>query len=127
MADAHAITEARALLLQFTRSPLKACHVATASLEVAFSRDPSIRVASLLHAACSEAQDLTELTAPHVGTLTSLAAIGTELQPGDVFAEIAVLDQPVPLKVPAAGIVRRHHCTPGALVEFGQSVIGIQA
>lgn len=133
MAEQDPMKDARALLLQFTRSSLKACHVATGELEVAFSRDPDIAISALLQQPAAvgatigpldaaPATDEILLGAPHVGTVQWLAAVGAKVAAGEPYARLGLLDETVDVTSAAQGALVRHHVAVGALVEFDQPI-----
>lgn len=144
MSDVAHIRNVRALLREFERSTLKACHVVVHDLEIFFSRDPSYRAcdagdrppmggststATSSHSpalvgtpTAASAAATADLLAPHVGTLVHLAALNTPVAKGESVARLAVLDEQFDVCASAPCIVTEHRRQPGELVEFGQPI-----
>lgn len=129
--DIRPLHEARALLLQFTLSDLKAAHVATDRIEFFASRDPEYsarsRVAGVSRAAAAgtAAEPKETASAPHLGTLGEIAELGATVDEGDVVATLTVLDRTTEIRSQSAGVVAHHHAEAGSLVEFGQRILTI--
>ena len=135
MGDAGPVHEARALILQFARSNLKAVELRTPQLSVFASRDPGIRLADSMFfgtrqpasanrtPAVEAEQQRFQVAAPHLGTLMSLAAAGTRLGTGGVYGRLAVLDDTIDLVAERDMVVVAHCAAPPALIEYGQPLI----
>ncbi|UVO51999.1 hypothetical protein M0208_16325 [Sphingomonas sp. SUN019] len=126
---ADPVTEARALLFQFQRSSLKACHVVTQSFELFASRDPAIRAPSTSMEPTVEAAPVAEtiVEAPHVATLVTLEAPGTIVAAGGAVGRIALLDETIDLVSDTGGTIVAHRAAPGTLVEYGEPILTIAA
>lgn len=127
MAEGEPLHEARALLIQFARSPLKSLHVRTPALELFASRDPAIRFADTIASAVAPKDEggTIDLLAPHVGTIARLAALGTRVTAGESYGALAVLDDERPLVAERAGTIAAHRREIGALVECGEPVAAL--
>jgi biotin carboxyl carrier protein len=129
------IEETRALLGHFMRSDCVSLHVRTAGIELFVSRalgqvNPMIAAAAPQGLGQDQAQPgstppLEEaiIHAPHLGTLTDLATVGTAIAVGDRIATLELLGDPVAIVSDRAGTVRRHVGQVGALVEFDEQLI----
>jgi biotin carboxyl carrier protein len=126
MAEGDPLFEARALLRTFLKSDWKSCDIVTDRLTLFASRDPAIRAQQARQVLPTPAPVHTvELCAPHLGTLVSLAAPGTRLEPGTVYGRVAILDEERDVLADQAGLVASHHQQIGALVEFGQPLVSL--
>lgn len=133
--DETAIDNARALMDGLLKSDWKELHVASDGLEVFIARDgagPNPMLGEVIAAAPVGAVPpvasavAKEITAPHVATLVSLVAEGTEVQAGDSVAVLSVLDEEEDLPAPAAGRVTGLLAKAGDLVEFGTPLLQIE-
>lgn len=126
MADGDPLFEARALLRTFLKSDWKSCDIVTDRLTLFASRDPAIRAHQARQVLAAPAPvPMVDLCTPHLGTLVSLAAPGTRLEPGAIYGRVAVLDEERDMVADQAGIVARHHRHAGALVEYGQPLLSL--
>lgn len=133
--DETAIDNARALMDGLLKSDWKELHVASDGLEVFIARDGAgpnpmlgevVTAAPATSAPPAVAAAVKEITAPHVATLVSLVAEGTEVQAGDSVAVLSVLDEEEDLPAPAAGRVAGLLAQAGDLVEFGTPLLRIE-
>lgn len=67
------------------------------------------------------------ITAPHVGTVAWLAALGTSIAKGDVVARLAVLDTQVDVVAPEAGTVSTQTARIGDLAEYAVELVTLVA
>ena len=67
-----------------------------------------------------------EVKAPHVATVVSLAPVGSEVQAGQAIATLRVLDETIEVAAAAAGTVLAHVAQPGALAEYGNTLVTLQ-
>jgi acetyl-CoA carboxylase biotin carboxyl carrier protein len=127
MAEGQPLFEVRALLRTFLKSEWKSCHVVTDRLTLFASRDSAIRARDVGAANSSAPAPAvtSELTAPHLGTLVSLVAVGTSVAAGETYGALQVLDEERALIATTAGIVAGHHEEAGALVECGQPLLAL--
>ena len=70
---------------------------------------------------------LQTVSAPHVGTLAEIAAVGSTVARGEMVAVLAVLGERVEIFAPESGRVIGHKVEPGALVEYGQILAELTA
>jgi biotin carboxyl carrier protein len=63
---------------------------------------------------------LQTISAPHVGTLAEIAAVGSMVTKGEMVAVLAVLGERFEISASASGQVLGHKAELGALVEYGQ-------
>lgn len=128
MADGNALHDARALLRGFTHSKLRSLDLRSAGLSLFLSRDEAIRFLGRQVAAPAPQEDhgpATDLSAPHLGTLTGLVPVGTRVAAGEVVARLMVLGRETAMVAEAEGLIVAHHHADGALVEFGQPLVAI--
>jgi biotin carboxyl carrier protein len=126
MAEGDPLFEARALLRTFLKSDWKSCDIVTDRLTLFASRDPAIRAQQARQVLPTPAPaPMVDLCAPHLGTLVSLVAPGTRLEPGAIYGRVAVLDEERDMVADQAGILAWHHQQIGALVEFGQPLVSL--
>ena len=123
MADANILHEVRALLRQFVKSDFRSCDVRTADMAIFFSRDPSIRPEAATAPASLGA--VSELCAPHIGTLAELAGPGTAIPAGGVYGKLAVLDELRELIAQTGGTIAEHRRAIGELIEYGQPIVTV--
>lgn len=123
MAEAPPLHEARALLRTFTHTGLRTLEVKTERLSLFLSRDPAARYAPRPSAAAPAPAPTTDLAAPHLGTLTDLAPLGTRITAGQPVATLRVLERDTLLLADADGEIVTHHQTLGTLLEYGQPVL----
>jgi biotin carboxyl carrier protein len=72
------------------------------------------------------APSLHEVLAPSVGIVRALAAVGAEVGAGDVVCTLEVWTSTVEVRAGVAGTVRELHVEEGAMVEYGQALLGIR-
>ena len=65
------------------------------------------------------------IKAPHLGTLLSIATVGSPFQAGDAIAQLAVLDEVRPVIAPFDGVVEAFDASIGDLIEFGGALVTI--
>jgi biotin carboxyl carrier protein len=127
MPEVDPLQEARALLLQFERSDLKAVHVATEWLEFFASRDRAWsargRVTGLAPANANAPTHI--VAAPHLGTLEAPLAEGSAVTEGTVLARLRVLDRLTDLIADRDGTVADCPAAEGDLIEYGQPLFAI--
>lgn len=130
MTEQSAINEVRALLRAFAKTEAKAVRVVVDGLEIYLSRDASIRAdqfGAALPLGEAAQEDLTQLLAPHIGTIAALCAPGTSVAAGEAYGRISVLEEEIELVSDTGGVVTAHCRAVGELVEYGQPVITIAA
>jgi biotin carboxyl carrier protein len=67
------------------------------------------------------------LTAPHVGTLRSIATAGDYLRAGEAYAVVEVLDEGEALVAMGEGVVIETLARQGDLVEHDQPLLSVRA
>jgi acetyl-CoA carboxylase biotin carboxyl carrier protein len=131
-----AIDDARALLDTLLASDWQEIHVASGTTEIFIARDGGrpnpMRQAAVSPVAASGGLEAPEeqaqaVTAPHVATIVSLVAIGTQVDSGARIATIRVLDTEEVVAAPWAGTVTAIHADVGALVEFKTPILSLGA
>lgn len=75
--------------------------------------------------AAATAAPVRTMTAPHVATLDWIAAVGDQIDPGQMLARLSVLDEPTELAAQGGGTVVRVYAVPGALVEYGAPLLDV--
>lgn len=70
---------------------------------------------------------LQTVSAPHVGTLEEIAAVGSMVTEGGQVAILSVLGERFEISALASGQVLGHNADPGALVEYGQVLAELTA
>lgn len=122
MPDVSPLHEARALLLQFQRSELKAMHIATEWLEFFASRDPAWTARGRVAGRALASADAREhiFAAPHLGTLEAPVPTGSAVTEGTVLARLRVLDRLTDVVADRDGTVADCRAAGGDLVEYGQ-------
>ena len=65
------------------------------------------------------------IKAPHLGTLLSIAAVGSPFHSGDAIAQLAVLDEVRPVIAPFDGVVDACDSSIGDLIEFGGALVTV--
>lgn len=125
------LAEALALLAEFERSDWGQCHVRSGTLEMFLSRRPQsanpMATARPGAVRAVDPVDLHLITAPHVGTVRSISAVGDLVQAGAVFAVVEVLDELRELVADCAGTVTRAMAQEGDLVEHDQPLLSLDA
>ncbi len=113
------LDEAAAFFDLFLKSDWASCHVRGEAVEIFVAREPGHAnpMLGIVEAAAAHV-DETMLTAPHLGTLVELAAIGTPIAPGERYGVIELLGESIDLIADRAGTIGRHVGRAGALVEF---------
>lgn len=129
MTDNTAVNDARALLREFQRSKLRACHLRTNAMELFLTRDPALRppARAAPTAPAAEPPVLAHLTAPHLATLVEMLAVGSAVSAGTTLARIALLEEEILLHAEHDGVVAAHHATQGDLLEYGQRILHLAA
>lgn len=131
-AEVAAIDNARALIDGMLASDWKELHIASDGLEIFIARNGAgpnpmlggYAVAEPAASAPAEAPVASrDITAPHVATLVSIVAVGTQVEAGAPLAVLSVLDEQENLAAPCAGRVVAHLAGTGDLVEFGTPLV----
>ena len=65
------------------------------------------------------------IKAPHLGTLVSIATVGSPFHAGDAIAQLAVLAEVRPVLAPFDGVVEASEASIGELIEFGGALVTI--
>lgn len=122
------IEEASALFGLFLRSDWASCHVRGGGIELWASR--AAHHADPLRPPVTEVQaDVEEaglLLAPHLGTLVSLAEIGSRVARGESYGMIELLGDRIALIADRAGTIARHAAAPGALVQYDEALAALR-
>ena len=121
-----AFQDAAALFDLFVRSDWSSIHVADGTIELFASRTAGQRNPMLGEAAADEPTPETgTLTAPHVGTLAELVAVGSAVAEGARYGTIEILGERSDLVATQSGRVLRHIGRAGDLVEYDQPLVAI--
>ena len=135
-AAAEAVDDVRALMEAFLKSGFRELHVVSADTEVFLALDgagpnpmrgaatPS--VGATAPAASEVGAKQTEIRAPHVATIISVAAEGVMVRSGEPLARMAVLDDEEDLLARASGKVGKVAAQAGELVEYGSLLLTIE-
>lgn len=125
-----AIDNARALLETFTANGWDSAVIRLGESEFAFSRTDVLgrpeTAEAPVDASASEATPAVRatysVTAPHIGTVVSVAAPGTQLAAGAVAAVLSVLGETFDVVTAQPGRVVAVGVKPGDLAEFGTTL-----
>ncbi|PXA83980.1 hypothetical protein DMC47_41775 [Nostoc sp. 3335mG] len=117
--------EASAFFAIFAGSPWKACHVRTDAMEIFVARDRSTPNPMTGEAPVPAAEPSMALRASHLGTLVSLAEIGTLLTAGEAYARLDLLGETIDLVAETGGRVMSHLLPVGALAEYDAPLVGL--
>lgn len=121
----------RALFRQFRHSNWRSMHVVTGGYDLFFSRDAATQNPAEHYlspdAADAQTRPSIALKAPHLGTVVALAPPGTQIEAQGVYGRLQVLDQEEDLVSAHAGRVVERRAEPGALVEFDEVLILLEA
>ncbi len=129
------LNDARALLDTLVSQGWQSAVVRVGESEFLLSRD-ALRDRGLPADAAAEAPgaapaaapaQLQTISAPHVGTLAEIAAVGSTVARGEMVAVLAVLGERVEIFARESGRVIGHKVEPGALVEYGQILAELTA
>ena len=125
--QANPLGEAAAFFDLFLGSDWSSCHVRGADIEMFVARtaghaNPMLGLADDEHSTGAALDDAT-LSAPHVGTLVELAAIGSSIAAGERYGVIELLGETIELVSDRAGTIGRHIGRPGALVQYDEALV----
>lgn len=67
------------------------------------------------------------MKAPHVATLVDALPVGTVVTAGQKVATVRVLDESETIEAPISGTIIRHDAAAGELVDYGATLLNIQA
>lgn len=132
-----AIDNARALSVTMIDQGWGTVHVSSADCEIFLTRgdgriDPLLPapVAAAVAAVAAPAPVAVllavEVTAPHVATVVSLAAVGAVVQAGQTVATLRVLDETSEIAAPVDGTVDSHGALTGELAEYGTRLVTLR-
>jgi len=133
---AQAIDDARALLETFLSSGWDEMHVVSGGTEIFLAQPrggsnpmrmaPPVAAATPLPAVATPvAGPQFEVKAPHVATLVSVLAVGTQVAAGQGIATVRVLDEESELTASAAGTIVAVAAAPGDLLDYAAPVASI--
>lgn len=127
---ARAVDDARALLDALLSSGWKDLHVLSGGTEIFIAREggrpnPMREASVFVPVPAAEPPQEQLVTAPHVGTVVDVRALGTMIAAGDPVATIRVLEQEETITAQAAGAVIAIHAAIGALVEYKTPVLSL--
>ena len=118
------LDEAVAFFDLFLNSEWASCHARGGAIELFVARDAG-HPNPMLGFADDEiavATDETMLTAPHLGTLVDLAAVGSRVTAGERYGTIELLGEPIELIADCDGTIGRHIGRSGALVQYEEAL-----
>jgi biotin carboxyl carrier protein len=125
------ITEIRALLRQFERSPLKDLYYRSSEWTVFLARQDG--GANPLHAARDVTVDApgpdattVAVSAPHLGMFEPRCAIGDVVEAGGLLAVIDVLGRQTEVRAGQGGVVGAVVAASGGLIEFGEVLVELR-
>ncbi len=129
-----AIDDARALLDTLLTSGWQQLHVASGGTEIFLARDGGgtnpmrmVAPAPVVAAPKAQAGPETAVPVPHVATLEQASAVGTPVVAGQPVATVRVLDEQEDITAPISGTIVRVDAVPGALLEYGATLLSIAA
>jgi acetyl-CoA carboxylase biotin carboxyl carrier protein len=117
--------EAVSFFATFAESRWKACHVRTGEMEIFIARDRTTPNPMTDKAPVVVAEQSSALRAPHIGTLVTLAEIGTLLAPGQAYARLELLGETIDLTTEKGGRVASHLLPIGTLAEYDQPLVAL--
>ena len=128
------LNDARALLDTLVSQGWQSAVVRVGDSEFLLSRDallerdfPADSVGEAAAAPLAAPPQLQTVSAPHIGTLVEIAAVGSTVARGEMVAVLTVLEERVEISAPTSGQVHGHKAQPGALVEYGQVLAELTA
>ena len=120
------LNDARALLDTLVSQGWQSAVVRVGDSEFLLSRDellerdfPADAVGEAVAAPLAAPPQLQTVSAPHIGTLVEIAAVGSTVTKGGLVAVLTVLEERVEISASESGKVLGHKVQPGALVEYG--------
>lgn len=125
------VNEARAMLLQFARSPLKDLYLRTDAVTMFMARAQGgpnpMRGAknAPLAAVAPHASPAVAVVAPHLGLFTPSVSIGDHVPAGGVLGTLDVLGRTTDVISDSAGVVAAIHFAANDLVEFGEALVDV--
>lgn len=129
-----AINDARALLDTLLTSGWQQLHVASGDMEIFLARDGggtnpmrTVAPAPSVAAPAAQAGPETAVPVPHVATLEQALAVGTQVIAGQTVATVSVLDEQEDITATVTGTIVRMDAVPGALLEYGATLLSIAA
>ena len=128
------LNDARVLLDTLVSQGWQSAVVRVGNSEFLLSRDallerdiPADAVGEAAAAPLAASPQLQTVSAPHVGTLVEIVAVGSTVARGEMVAVLTVLEERVEIFAPESGRVIGHKVEPGALVEYGQILAELTA
>jgi biotin carboxyl carrier protein len=121
----QAINDARVMLETVLASGCRELFVRTDETEIFIAREggrPNPMLSAPPTSSASAVFAERTIAAPHVATLASVAAQGTQLSAGDRMAVLLVLGDETEVFAPTAGMVGCHVAKAGDLVEYGMPI-----
>lgn len=122
---ARTIDEALAFFQLFADGAWKSCHVRTPALEIFVSREVGLENPLAKPPALIAADKRVTLGAPHLGTLTELAPVGTLITAGGPYGTLSLLEDRIELIADEAGVVVDHLAAISSLVEYDQALVAL--
>jgi biotin carboxyl carrier protein len=129
-----AVDDARALLDTLLTSGWRQLHVASGDTEIFLAHDGGaanpmrlVTPAPVVATPAAQAGLETVVPVPHVATLEQALAVGTQVIAGQAVATVRVLDEQQDIIAPTSGTIVRVDATPGALLEYGATLLSIAA
>ncbi|MES2492902.1 MAG: acetyl-CoA carboxylase biotin carboxyl carrier protein subunit [Pseudomonadota bacterium] len=124
------ISELRAMLLQFERSPLKDLYFRRGDCAVFLARPGGganpLLAAEAVEAAVSPALPPVALRAPHLGLFQPACAVGETVAAGAVLGTIDVLGRCTEVRAEVAGRIAGVLAAANDLVEYGDALIELE-
>lgn len=124
----QALRDTHLLLEGFATSPWRSLDVASGAMRLSISRMSAVERAGLPAPSPTPACEVGPgpgrlLTAPHVATLRDIAAVGSRIPAGEVYATLEVLGETIELRTGEELRVVSLLSQPGDLVEFGSAMM----
>lgn len=118
------ITEVRAFLDCFARSPWRDVYVRSGDWTVFFAK-PGGGANPARHLAAVDDAATVDVVAPHLGLFFGQVSIGRNVRQGDLLGQVEVLGEPTEVIAPITGRVDEVLPDYGALVEFGTCLVRV--
>lgn len=127
-----AIDDARALLDTLLTHGWQQLYLVSGDTEIFLARDGGgsnpmrmVAAAPVVTAPAAQAGPETAVPVPHVATLEQVLAVGTHVIVGQTVATVRVLDEQEDIIAPVSGTIVRVDAAPGALLEYGATLLSI--
>lgn len=121
------LNEARAMLLQFAKSPLKDLYLRTDAVTMFMARAQggANPMRGAKDAPLAAASPTVPVVAPHLGLFMPSVSVGDHVSAGGVLGTLDVLGRQTDVVSDGAGVVAAIHFAANDLVEFGETLVDV--